>query len=314
MTTTSTTTGATAGGTGGGTAEADPLRRPTRSEMRAMGKYEARRLSDALFHRLAGLPPEDPAHSYVRGTVIELNMPLVRFVAARFRHRPEDLDDIIQVGTVGLIKAVDGFDPDRGVEFVTYAIPTISGEIKRFFRDTSWPLRVPRSVQERYLAAVHASDRLEQVLGRLPDTAELAEELHVTEEEAAEGLEAGRLCRCDSLDSLREDGPDDPGSALVNRLGSCDPELEVAELRVMAKPFLNRLPERERTVLLLRFWGGLTQSEIAAEIGVSQMHVSRILAATLTGLREHIEGTAAGTAEGEGDGAADGTGRAGAAD
>ncbi|QKW24046.1 SigB/SigF/SigG family RNA polymerase sigma factor [Kitasatospora sp. NA04385] len=261
-----------------------------------MGKYEARRLSDALFHRLAELPPEDPAHSYVRGTLIELNMPLVRFVAARFRHRPEDLDDIIQVGTVGLIKAVDGFDPDRGVEFVTYAIPTISGEIKRFFRDTSWPLRVPRSVQERYLAAVHASDRLEQSLGRLPDTAELAAELHVTEEEAAEGLEAGRLCRCDSLDSLRDDDPDDAGSALVNRLGSCDPELEVAELRVMAKPFLNQLPERERTVLLLRFWGGLTQSEIAAEIGVSQMHVSRILATTLAGLREHIEGTAADTA------------------
>jgi len=288
VTNTSTTTGASVGAGGTGPTEADPLHRPSRSEMRAMGKYEARRLSDALFHRLAELPPEDPTHSYVRGTVIELNMPLVRFVAARFRHRPEDLDDIIQVGTVGLIKAVDGFDPDRGVEFVTYAIPTISGEIKRFFRDTSWPLRVPRSVQERYLAAVHASDRLEQSLGRLPDTTEIAEELHVTEEQAAEGLEAGRLCRCDSLDSLRDDDPDDPGSALVNRLGSCDPELEVAELRVMAKPFLNRLPERERTVLLLRFWGGLTQSEIAAEIGVSQMHVSRLLNRTLEELRRSL--------------------------
>ncbi|GLW57348.1 RNA polymerase sigma factor [Kitasatospora phosalacinea] len=287
--------------------EADPMHRPTRREMRAMGKYEARRLGDALFRRLAELPPEDPAHSYVRGTLIELNMPLVRFVAARFRHRPEDLDDIVQVGTVGLIKAVDGFDPDRGVEFVTYAIPTISGEIKRFFRDTSWPLRVPRSVQERYLAAVHASDRLEQSLGRLPDTTEIAEELHVTEEQAAEGLEAGRLCRCDSLDSLRDEDSDDTGSALINRLGACDPELEVAELRVMAKPFLNRLPERERTVLLLRFWGGLTQSEIATEIGVSQMHVSRILAATLAGLRRQIEGRQDGRdgdRDGEGGGAA----------
>ncbi|BAJ26547.1 MULTISPECIES: SigB/SigF/SigG family RNA polymerase sigma factor [Kitasatospora] len=281
-----------------------------------MGKYEARRLSDALFRRLAGLNPEDPVHSYVRGTVIELNMPLVRFVASRFRHRPEELDDIVQVGTVGLIKAVDGFDPDRGVEFVTYAIPTISGEIKRFFRDTSWPLRVPRSVQERYLAAVRASDRLEQALGRLPDTAELAAELHVTEDEAAEGLEAGRLCRCDSLDSLRDDGSDDAGSALINRLGGCDPELEVAELRVMATPFLSRLPERERTVLLLRFWGGLTQSEIAARIGVSQMHVSRILAATLAGLRERIEhggddgGESAGGDGGEGcgDGAGESAG------
>ncbi|WP_232734001.1 SigB/SigF/SigG family RNA polymerase sigma factor [Kitasatospora sp. CB02891] len=270
--------------------DVDPMYRPTRREMRAMGKFEARGLSDALFRRLAELPREEPKYSYVRGTVIELNMPLVRFVAARFRHRPEELDDILQVGTIGLIKAVDGFDPDRGVEFVTYAIPTISGEIKRFFRDTSWPLRVPRSVQERYLAAARASDRLEQDLGRLPDTAELAEELHVTEAEAAEGLDAGRLCRCDSLDSLRDDDSDDTGSALINRLGCCDPELELAELRVAARPFLSRLPERERTVLLLRFWGGLTQSEIAHEIGVSQMHVSRILAATLTGLREQIEG------------------------
>ncbi|MFJ5925477.1 SigB/SigF/SigG family RNA polymerase sigma factor [Kitasatospora sp. NPDC092948] len=272
--------------------EIDLMYRPTRREMRAMGKFEARELSDALFRRLAELPPEDPKSSYVRGTVIELNMPLVRFVAARFRHRPEELDDILQVGTIGLIKAVDGFDPDRGVEFVTYAIPTISGEIKRFFRDTSWPVRVPRSVQERYLAAARASDRLEQDLGRLPDTAELAEELHVSEAEAAEGLDAGRLCRCDSLDSLRDEDSDDTGSALINRLGACDPELEIAELRVAARPFLSRLPERERTVLLLRFWGGLTQSEIAHEIGVSQMHVSRILAATLTGLRQQIEGEA----------------------
>ncbi|MFJ1756933.1 SigB/SigF/SigG family RNA polymerase sigma factor [Kitasatospora sp. NPDC088134] len=270
----------------------DPMYRPTRREMRAMGKYEARELSDALFRRMAQLPPEDTAYGYVRGTLIELNMPLVRFVAARFRHRPEELDDILQVGTVGLIKAVDGFDPERGVEFLTYAIPTISGEIKRFFRDTSWPLRVPRSVQERYLAAARASDRLEQDLGRLPELAELADELHLSEEEAAEGLEAGRLCRCDSLDSLRDDGSEDAGSALINRLGDCDPALELAELRVAAKPFISRLPERERTVLLLRFWGGLTQSEIAAEIGVSQMHVSRILAATLEGLRAQIEGRA----------------------
>ncbi|MFJ5228737.1 SigB/SigF/SigG family RNA polymerase sigma factor [Kitasatospora sp. NPDC088391] len=277
----------------------DPTYRPTRREMRAMGKYEARELSDALFRRMAQLPREDALYGYVRGTLIELNMPLVRFVAARFRHRPEELDDILQVGTVGLIKAVDGFDPERGVEFVTYAIPTVSGEIKRFFRDTSWPLRVPRSVQEHYLAAARASDRLEQELGRLPELSELAEELHLSEAEAAEGLDAGRLCRCDSLDALRDDGSEDAGSALVDRLGDCDPALELAELRVTAKPFISRLPERERTVLLLRYWGGLTQSEIAAEIDVSQMHVSRILAATLADLRERIEGRAGPEGEGE---------------
>ncbi|MFD0573430.1 sigma factor [Kitasatospora gansuensis] len=144
------------------------LHRPTHREMRAMGKTEARALSDALFARLADLERESAAYSYVRGTIIELNMPLVRFAAAGFRRGTAELDDILQVGTVGLIKAVDGYDHRRGVEFATYAIPTITGEIKRFFRDTSWPLRVPRSLQELYLRVARCSDRLEQTLGRCP--------------------------------------------------------------------------------------------------------------------------------------------------
>lgn len=163
-----------------------------------MGKTEARELSDALFDRLIALPRESHAYSYVRGTVIELNMPLVRFIAARFRHRAEDMDDILQVGTIGLIKAVDGYDPGRGVEFVTYAIPTIAGEIKRFFRDTSWPVRVPRSMQELYLTVARGSDRLEQRLGRLPQPEEIAEDLHLTVDQATEGLVAGRVYRPDS--------------------------------------------------------------------------------------------------------------------
>ncbi|MEV7028257.1 SigB/SigF/SigG family RNA polymerase sigma factor [Kitasatospora sp. NPDC093558] len=263
--------------------------RPSEGELRAMGKSEARELSDALFARLAGLARETSAYSYVRGTIIELNMPLVRFIAARFRHRAEDMDDILQVGTIGLIKAVDGYDPHRGVEFVTYAIPTIAGEIKRFFRDTSWPVRVPRSMQELYLTVARGSDRLEQRLGRLPLPEEIAEDLHLTVEQATEGLVAGRVYRPNSLDALRDQDTDESGSALLDRLGVCDPGIELADFRTAVRPLLAGLPEREQTVLKLRFWEGRTQSEIADRIGVSQMHVSRLLTATLARLREQLE-------------------------
>ncbi|MFF4378111.1 SigB/SigF/SigG family RNA polymerase sigma factor [Kitasatospora sp. NPDC001547] len=263
--------------------------RPTAAELRRMGKSEARELSDALFERLSGLARETHAYSYVRGTIIELNMPLVRFIAARFRHRAEDLDDILQVGTIGLIKAVDGYDPQRGVEFVTYAIPTITGEIKRFFRDTSWPVRVPRSMQELYLSVARGSDRLEQELGRLPQPEEIAEDLHITVEQATEGLTAGRVYRPNSLDALRDQDTDESGSALLDRLGGCDPGIELADFRIAVRPLLARLPEREQTVLKLRFWDGLTQSRIAERIGVSQMHVSRLLSATLAWLRQELE-------------------------
>ncbi|MFD9124872.1 SigB/SigF/SigG family RNA polymerase sigma factor [Kitasatospora sp. NPDC059571] len=264
-------------------------RRPSAPEMRAMGKAEARALSDALFARLAALEPGSAVYSYVRGTIIELNMPLVRFAAAGFRRRSADLDDVVQVGTVGLIKAVDGYDPARGVEFLTYAIPTITGEIKRFFRDTSWPVRVPRSLQECYLAVARASDRLEQHLGRLPTSAEVAEDLGIDEDEVVSGQRAGRVYRADSLDALREAG-DDTGRSRLDRLGACDPELDLVDFRTSVRPLVAGLPQREQTVLRLRFWEGLTQSEIAERIGVSQMHVSRLLSATLARLRDGLDG------------------------
>ncbi|MGE7435737.1 SigB/SigF/SigG family RNA polymerase sigma factor [Kitasatospora sp. NPDC001175] len=267
----------------------DAEQRPTPEQIRRLGKSEARELSDALFRRLAELEPETHAYGYVRGTIIELNMPLVRFVAAGFRHRAAEMDDILQVGTIGLIKAVDGYDPDRGVEFVTYALPTITGEIKRFFRDTSWPLRVPRSVQELYLMTARGSDRLEQRLGRLPTPEELADDLGLTREQVAAGLDAGRVYRCDSLDALHDDGTDDSGSALLNRLGDCDRNLDLVVFREAVRPLLRQLTDRERTVLLLRFWGDHTQSEIAERIGVSQMQVSRVLSATLARLRAQVE-------------------------
>lgn len=260
-----------------------------RPELRGMGKTEARALSDALFRRLAQLPPETAAYGYVRGTIIELNIPLVRYIAGTFRHRSEDLDDILQAGTIGLIKAVDGYDWRRGVEFVTYAIPTITGEIKRFFRDTSWPVRVPRSMQELYLTVARGSDRLEQELGRTPGVEEVAAYLGLEPEQVSAGLIAGRLYRPGSLDALRDEDTDETGSALLDRLGEVDHDLELVEFRAAIVPLLDELPPRERTVLLLRYWGNQTQSEIAQRIGVSQMHVSRLLTTTLAQLRERLE-------------------------
>ncbi|MGK4585475.1 SigB/SigF/SigG family RNA polymerase sigma factor [Kitasatospora sp. HPMI-4] len=264
-------------------------RQLTPQQMRRMGKSEARALSDALFCRLRELEPETDAYGYVRGTIIELNMPLVRFVAAGFRHRAAEMDDILQVGTIGLIKAVDGYDPGRGVEFATYALPTITGEIKRFFRDTSWPLRVPRSTQELYLMVARGSERMEQRLGRLPSPEELADDLGLTPQQVTIGLNAGRAYRCDSLDALPDDGTNDSGGALADRLGGCDRNLDMVVFREAVRPLFRLLTERERTVLLLRFWGDHTQSEIAERIGVSQMQVSRMLTAILTRLREQVE-------------------------
>ncbi|MFD7986112.1 SigB/SigF/SigG family RNA polymerase sigma factor [Kitasatospora indigofera] len=273
--------------------ESVDLRRPTRQEMRAMGKTEARELSDALFERLAGLEPGSAAYSYVRGTVIELNMPLVRFVAAGFRHRAAEPDDILQVGVVGLIKAVDGYDHRRGVEFLTYAIPTIAGEIKRFFRDTSWPLRVPRGLQELYLRVARTSDRLEQQLGRLPTAEEIATDLDLDVADVDAALRVGRAYRAGSLDALREDRDDETGTTLLDRLGDEDHNLTAVEFRESVRPLLADLTPRERTVLRLRFWGDCTQCEIAEQIGCSQMQVSRLLAATLGSLRARLEDPAA---------------------
>ncbi|MFD0258438.1 SigB/SigF/SigG family RNA polymerase sigma factor [Kitasatospora indigofera] len=258
-----------------------------------MGKTEARELSDALFERLAGLERGSAAYSYVRGTVIELNMPLVRFVAAGFRHRAAEPDDILQVGVVGLIKAVDGYDHRRGVEFLTYAIPTIAGEIKRFFRDTSWPLRVPRGLQELYLRVARSSDRLEQQLGRLPTAEEIATDLDLDVADVDAALRVGRAYRAGSLDALREDRDDETGTTLLDRLGDEDHNLTAVEFRESVRPLLTDLTPRERTVLRLRFWGGCTQCEIAEQIGCSQMQVSRLLAATLGSLRARLEDPAA---------------------
>ncbi|KOV33136.1 RNA polymerase sigma factor [Streptomyces sp. XY431] len=247
---------------------------------------DTRTLSRSLFLRLGALAPGSTEHTYVRDTLIELNLPLVRYASARFRSRNEPMEDIVQVGTIGLIKAIDRFDPERGVEFPTFAMPTVVGEIKRFFRDTSWSVRVPRRLQELRLALTKAGDELAQRLDRSPTVAELAACLGVSEEDVVEGLAVGNAYTASSLDSSPSD--EDGEGPLADRLGYEDLALEGVEYRESLKPLLAKLPPRERRIIMLRFFGNLTQSQIGEEIGISQMHVSRLLTKTLTQLREGL--------------------------
>ncbi|MEW1914353.1 SigB/SigF/SigG family RNA polymerase sigma factor [Kitasatospora sp. NPDC085895] len=247
---------------------------------------DAKELSRDLFRRLQALDEGSAEYSYVRGTLVELNMALVRFAARRFAGRSEPMEDIVQVGTIGLIKAIDRFDPDRGIEFTTFALPTITGEMKRFFRDTSWMVHVPRGMQELRTVLAKASDELEQLLDRRPTVAELAAHLCLEESEVIEGMKAANAYAAHSLDAPSAD--DEQGEVLGARHAveetGFDKVLDLASL----KPLLGALPDRDRMVLSLRFGAEMTQSEIGERLGVSQMQVSRILTRILTHLRKGI--------------------------
>jgi RNA polymerase sigma-B factor len=239
-----------------------------------------------LFEQLVVLPEGDPERLRIRGELVEIHLPLVEYLARRFRNRGEWLDDLTQVATIGLIKSIDRFDLARGVEFSTYATPTIVGEIKRHFRDKGWAVRVPRRLQELKLALTKAVGELAQKEGRAPTIAELAAHLQMTEEEVLEGLESANAYSTVSLDA--PDSGDDDAPAVAESLGMLDEALEGVEYRESLKPLLERLQPREKRILLLRFFGNMTQSQIATELGISQMHVSRLLARTLTQLREGL--------------------------
>jgi RNA polymerase sigma-B factor len=239
-----------------------------------------------LFERIAVLPEGDEERLRIRGELVELHLPLVEYLARRFRNRGEWLDDLTQVATIGLIKSIDRFDLSRGVEFSTYATPTIVGEIKRHFRDKGWAVRVPRRLQELKLALTKAISDLAQRLGRAPTVAELAAHLQMSEEEVLEGLESANAYSTVSLDA--PDSGDDDAPAVAESLGMLDDALEGVEYRESLKPLLERLPPREKRILLLRFFGNMTQSQIATELGISQMHVSRLLARTLAQLRDGL--------------------------
>ncbi|MCK8677361.1 MULTISPECIES: RNA polymerase sigma factor SigF [Streptomyces] len=238
-----------------------------------------------LFLRLRELPDGSPARAELRNQLVRMHLPLVEHLARRFRNRGEPLDDLTQVATIGLIKSVDRFDPDRGVEFSTYATPTVVGEIKRHFRDKGWAVRVPRRLQELRLSLTTATAELSQLHGRSPTVHELAERLGISEEEVLEGLESANAYSTLSLDVP---DTDDESPAVADTLGAEDEALEGVEYRESLKPLLEGLPPREKRILLLRFFGNMTQSQIAQEVGISQMHVSRLLARTLAQLRERL--------------------------
>nr|WP_171163154.1 RNA polymerase sigma factor SigF [Streptomyces sp. I05A-00742] len=247
---------------------------------------DARALSKTLFARLESLEEGTHEYAYVRNTLVELNLALVKFAASRFRTRSEPMEDIIQVGTIGLIKAIDRFELSRGVEFPTFAMPTIIGEIKRFFRDTSWSVRVPRRLQELRLALAKAGDELAQRLDRSPTVGELAEHLGLSEEEVVEGMGASNAYTASSLDAPAEES--DNEGTLSDRIGYEDHDLEGVEYVESLKPLIAELAPRDRKILSLRFVGNMTQSEIGEELGISQMHVSRLLSRTLVKLRRGL--------------------------
>lgn len=226
---------------------------------------------------------DGPLSPSQREQLITSNLGLANQLARRFLHRGEPLEDLVQVASVALVKSVDRFDPERGVDFAAFATRTIIGELKRHFRDKGWAVRASRRVQELYLELGHASASLAQEHGRNPTVAELAEATGANEEAVIEAIEAGQGYRAASIDaSEREDDP------LAARLGVADGNYDSVEDRALLGPALASLPPREQTILRMRFVDGRTQSEIAAAIGVSQMHVSRLLSASLQKLREGI--------------------------
>jgi RNA polymerase sigma-B factor len=223
-----------------------------------------------------------------REQLIEQYMSLVRSLARRYSYRGEQLEDLVQIGAIGLIKAIDRFDVNRGVELTTYATPNIIGEIKRHFRDRGWSVRVPRGLQELNIQLSRLLEELTVQLGRSPTIAELAKAASVTDEEVLEALESGRAYSSLSL-SAGSGGRDDDGELdPLESLGTEEHQYEVSEDRAVLAPGFRVLDERERRILHLRFFEGLTQSQIAQQVGISQMHVSRLIRRSLEKIREEI--------------------------
>lgn len=224
----------------------------------------------------------------LRNQLVQDHMRLAEFLAHRFAHRGEPVDDLRQVALVGLLKAVERFEPDRGLQFSSFATPTIVGELKRHFRDKGWAVRVPRRVQELHLELDRTIGTLNQELGRPPTPREIADRAGVSEEDVLEGMEASSLYRLSSIDGGH--APEDGGGSPSERIGEVDAELRAVENRVAVSELLALLPNREQQIVYLRFFEGLTQSEIASRVGLSQMHVSRLLTRSLETLGTHAAG------------------------
>ncbi|WP_231376658.1 RNA polymerase sigma factor SigF [Mycobacterium sp. 141] len=240
-----------------------------------------------MFRVLGGLNEHTQAYADQREEIVTRCLPLADHIARRFDGRGEAREDLVQVARVGLVNAVNRFDVETGSDFVSFAVPTIMGEVRRHFRDNSWSVKVPRRLKELHLRLGTATSELSQRLGRAPTASELAEELGVDRDEVVEGLVAGSSYNTLSIDS--GGGGDEEAPAIMDSLGDVDTALERIENRETLRPLLAALPERERTVLLLRFFESQTQTQIAERVGVSQMHVSRLLAKSLARLRDQLQ-------------------------
>ncbi|BDT96885.1 RNA polymerase sigma factor [Nocardia sputorum] len=242
---------------------------------------------EPLLEKLAAMDENDPERPRLREAIMRRCLPLAEHIARRFVGRGENYDDLYQIGAVGLVLAVDRFDPARGPSFLSFAVPTIMGEVRRHFRDHSWAVRVPRRIKEIQLTIGPAVERLSQRLERMPTALEIAVELDIDLTEVTQALLAGNAYSTNSIDAVIED--DDSGGASVRvaeTFGEEDPSYDLTDEALAVAPLLAELPERERLVLRMRFFEGRTQAQIAAVLGVSQMHISRVLSRTLTDLRE----------------------------
>jgi RNA polymerase sigma-B factor len=241
-----------------------------------------------LFQELVDETTTDVRRRNVRSRLITGHLPLAEHIARRYRGRGQSEDDLTQVATVGLINAVDRFDPTRGTDFLAFAVPTITGEVRRYFRDATWAVRVPRRLKELSDSLTTATEKLRQELGRSPRPSELAAKLDLSVEEVYEGLEAGYAYRSESLDDGDSTDDQSPGPR-GGHIGFVDHGLITVEDREVLAPVLARLPQREAAIIVLRFFGNMTQTQIAERVGLSQMHVSRLLAASLRAIREELD-------------------------
>ncbi|MFE9613923.1 RNA polymerase sigma factor SigF [Streptomyces sp. NPDC006012] len=252
---------------------------------------DARELSRQFFQRLTELEEGTPEHQYARNTLIEMNISLVRFAAGRFRGRGDDMEDIVQTGVIGLIKAIDRFELSREVEFTSFAVPYIVGEIKRFFRDTTWAVHVPRRLQELRVELAKAREELAGRLDREPTVAELAALMDISEDEVVEGQLAANGYNSASLDAaLTGDGPEDGEAVLVDFIGVEEEGLRLVEDFQSLAPLIGDLSDRDRQILHLRFVEEATQAEIGERLGCSQMHVSRLIKRVIARLRRGMLG------------------------
>ncbi|WP_330455922.1 RNA polymerase sigma factor SigF [Streptomyces sp. NBC_00820] len=252
---------------------------------------DARALSRQFFRRLTEVEEGTPEYQYARNTLIEMNMSLVRFAAGRFRGRGDDMEDIVQTGMIGLIKAIDRFELSREVEFTSFALPYIMGEIKRFFRDTTWAVHVPRRLQELRVELAKAREELSSRLDRNPTVAELATLMDITENQVVEAQLASNGYTSASLDAaLTGDGPEDGEAVLADFIGVEEEGLRLVEDIHALAPLMAELSPRDRKIIHLRFVEEATQAEIGERLGCSQMHVSRLIKRIITRLRKGMLG------------------------